>query len=167
MLVVECGNHVTVMVRECDGCNQTLNNQIPPSYLPVEFPWNPVPTIYTYLPFNLGDCIYNVDPTGIGENCCWCCACENGLNATGTACNPISAAPPSGSNMITASQPSACAIENMDPGSGDPNTGDFTTPGNTTYGSAWIPCGINSSNNPCGFSNSSSSSITPVSSIGS
>tara|TARA_R110001606_G_scaffold72675_4_gene167485 strand:+ start:12669 stop:20552 length:7884 start_codon:yes stop_codon:yes gene_type:complete len=158
---------VPVMVRECDGCNQTLNNQIPPSYLPVEFPWNPVPTIYTYLPFNLGDCIYNVDPTGIGENCCWCCACENGLNATGTACNPISAAPPSGSNMITASQPSACAIENMDPGSGDPNTGDFTTPGNTTYGSAWIPCGINSSNNPCGFSNSSSSSITPVSSIGS
>ena len=50
----------------------------------------------------------------------------------------------------------------MDPGSGDPNTGDFIV-NNGTYNSAWLPCGVNSLNNPCGGANSSSSSsIVPL-----
>jgi len=120
--------------QECEDCNVTLYNDLP---TPVTFPHQTINTAYTSVPFQLGECIYNVDPTKINENCCWCCGCEFGWD-----------------NVL-----------NKDPGTGDPNSGNFVVNAGT-YNSAWLPCGVNSLNNPCGGSNSSSSSsIQPSSSI--
>lgn len=154
-----CGTGTIV---ECDVCNTTLYNDLP---TPVSFPHQTINTAYTSVPFQVGECIYNVDPTDVNENCCWCCGCEFGWDIVDNKCLE----PPAGPNSSTARSaqyssvmPPPCQIVNMDPGSGDPNTGDFIV-NNGTYNSAWLPCGVNSLNNPCGGANSSSSSsIVPL-----
>jgi len=158
-----------VISTECDECNQTLVNDIP---TPVNFPHNPITGVYNYLPFQLGDCIYDVDPTGSGDYCCWCCGCQYGLGFNG-ACNEQPIGPPAvprlASKKIATNiynptakqmQPPPCWVDQISNPS-DPSTGTFgTTMG---YDSAWLPCGVTSQHTSCGGGGSSSisSSIAP------
>ena len=149
----------------CDSCDISLAGFVP---VPVTFPYNPWSLIGggTFISFYQGECIYDVDPIGNGDSCCWCCACPEGIDQNGN-CNPIPAIAP-GSNQRTANpavsptinssnfNPPPCWIDNMVAGDDDPNTGTFgvTTSWNTT----WMPCGTDSTGNQCGGLNSSSSS---------
>jgi len=153
---------------ECEDCNITLNGYVPPT--PVTFPHQSINPAYTSVPFQVGECIYNVDPTNINENCCWCCACELGWDSVLNKCkDPAQPVAPGGTTLqpanLSGSMPPPCQIVGMDPGTGDPNSGQFIV-NNGTYHSMWLPCGVNSLNTPCGGANSSSSSsIQPTSSI--
>ena len=147
---------------ECTSCDISLSGFLIP---PVTFPWNPWSLIggLNYLHFWIGECIYDVDPTGAGDfNCCWCCACANGINSDGN-CNPAVAAVP-GSNERTANpaaspvidssnfNPPPCWIDNLS--ANDPNSGTFGV--TSSWNTQWMPCGTDSNNDPCGGRSSSS-----------
>ena len=152
-----------VISSPCDECNQTLVNDLP---TPVTFPHNPIAGIFNYLGFSLGECIYDVDPTGTGDKCCWCCGCEFGLGPNGVCNEPPSVqAKQAATNIYNPiakqMQPPPCFIDQISDLT-DPSTGTFST--TSIYNTAWLPCGVTSQHTSCGLGGSSS--ISPISIIG-
>ena len=68
--------------------------------------------MFTYIPFQVGECIHDVSPTGNGDECCWCCACPFGIQSNGHCKPPPSAIPPRGTEEASRmSNPPPCFIE--------------------------------------------------------
>ena len=136
-------------MNECSDCSLDLSNggQLPPGTM-VSFPYNfpNFPTIPwgTPMAFWLGDCIYDVDPLGIGELCCWCCACPAGWNQVDGYCNTFGNLSPILSNARQASTSFTPSSTNP-PDCGIAQDGSF----GAILDFGWVPCGYDSSGMDC------------------
>ena len=99
---------------ECEDCSLDLSNT---GYLPpgttVTFPYPPPILWGANMGFWIGQCVYDVDPFGSGELCCWCCACPGGYSVQDGECLPFGPAMQSASpeSAPSSTVPPDCAID--------------------------------------------------------
>ena len=133
----------------CDSCSIDLvNTQYLPPGTMVSFPYQP-PLWGTPMSFVIGECIYDVDPFGSGEECCWCCACPGGWSQLDGICNPIQNQNLQGPNPSSLQRMGGLPLSMpTPPPCGIDASGSFSS-NLAFYNTGWVPCGYDSSGLSC------------------
>tara|TARA_R110000824_G_scaffold18850_4_gene73974 strand:- start:30588 stop:38351 length:7764 start_codon:yes stop_codon:yes gene_type:complete len=143
---------VPIVSNACTSCSIDLVNlQYLPQGTNVTFPYQP-PWWGAIMGFQMGECIYDVDPLQAGEECCWCCACPGGYSQLDGICLPLGPAM-QGPNTTSLQgmgglplsgpvTPSPCEIDQFG-GFSPPLPGSWT---------GWVPCGYDSTGLNCSAS---------------